>query len=168
MANPSPSSRRCSAPPRLDLRSDSQPYREPAIGYRQLDTVRYALRWPRDLKRYGWLLQNWPGPQYQPVAHSVQTRPAAIDRGCPGTVAACRARWHTSDCASTRDRGNAGGLSAHRTLFHSNERMRLICPTPLPSRLHHGGAPCFALEWSWRSPGAGLVWNNGLHEGPER
>ena len=57
-----PASRPSSAPPRLALGADglrdSQPYREPDIGYQQLVTERYAPRWLRDLKRYGWLPQN--------------------------------------------------------------------------------------------------------------
>ena len=126
MAHPSPSSRPSSAPsgPALSAVSlrDNQPYRDPDIDYQQLATERHAPRWRRDLKRYGWLPQAWPQTQYQPAAHGAQTGPVAMDRGCPGTVAACRARWHTSDCASTRGRGNAGGLSAHRTVFHSKWR----------------------------------------------
>ena len=123
MAHPSPSYRPSSAPPRpassADRRRGGQPYRDPDIDCRQLVVKRQAPRWRRDLKRYGWLPQAWPRTQYQPAAHGAQTGPVAMDRGCPGTVAACRARWHTADCASSPGRGNAGGLSAHRTVFHS-------------------------------------------------
>lgn len=45
----------------------------------------------------------------------------AIERGCPGTVAARRARWHTSDCASSPGRGNGGGLCRIQALFHSKK-----------------------------------------------
>ena len=52
------------------------------------------------------------------------------------------------------------GLLGPRLLLRqesTNEWMGLSCRTAPPPRLYHGGAPCFLLEGSGRSPGAGLL-----------
>ena len=52
--------------------------------------------------------------------HGVPTELVATDRG-PGSVATCHEWWHTAGWASSPRRGNAPGLSGHRTGFHSKQ-----------------------------------------------
>ena len=82
------------------------------------------------------------------AAGSVPTRRARrpdrarghIERGCPGTVQARRARRHNSDRASSPGRGNGGGVSGQRRNFTARDpsprdRVSRIAPGIHPDTL---------------------------------